>query len=325
MSDHEHATSTQARALVPDRQPGPLRRRDAEAGRRALARRSRRTSTPEAAGPRGLEADAERARTRSPRSAWRPTRRPPASASSPGCTPSRRRRCGSPGSPGCAKPLAHLHTQFNRELPWARDRHGLHEPEPVGPRRPRVRVHRRAPAARPRRSWSATGRTTRSLAELDGWSRVACAVAESRKLKIARFGGMNMREVAVTGGDRVEAQIQLGWSINGYGVGDLVGRIAEVARRRGRPAGRGVRGRRTRWRRRCAGAARSARACATPPGRRSACAASSTSGGFGAFTTTFEDLHGLKQLPGLACQRLMADGYGFGAEGDWKTAGARPR
>ena len=44
--------------------------------------------------------------------------------------------------------------------------------------------------------------------------------------------------------------------------------------------------------------------------------------GFGAFTTTFEDLHGLNQLPGLACQRLMADGYGFGAEGDWKTAGA---
>ncbi len=61
-----------------------------------------------------------------------------------------------------------------------------------------------------------------------------------------------------------------------------------------------------------------------PPGRRSGCARSSRSGGYGAFTTTFEDLHGLNQLPGLACQRLMADGYGFGAEGDWKTAGARP-
>ena len=67
------------------------------------------------------------------------------------------------------------------------------------------------------------------IADLDAWSRVACAVAESRNLKIVRFGGMNMREVAVTGGDRLEAQIQLGWSTNGYGVGDLVARIAEVA------------------------------------------------------------------------------------------------
>ncbi len=66
------------------------------------------------------------------------------------------------------------------------------------------------------------------IAELDSWSRVACAVAESRKLKIVRFGGMNMREVAVTGGDRLEAQIQLGWSTNGYGVGDLVVQIADV-------------------------------------------------------------------------------------------------
>src|SRR6185503_8068956 len=66
------------------------------------------------------------------------------------------------------------------------------------------------------------------LEELAGFSRSALAMAESRKLKIARFGGMNMREVAVTGGDRVEAQIKLGWSINGYAMGDLAARIAEV-------------------------------------------------------------------------------------------------
>src|SRR5947208_3266716 len=66
------------------------------------------------------------------------------------------------------------------------------------------------------------------IAELEGWSRVACAAAESRRLKIVRFGGMNMREVAVTGGDRVEAEIQFGWSVNGHAVGDLVERIAEV-------------------------------------------------------------------------------------------------
>ena len=155
--------------------------------------------------------------------------------------------------------------------------------------------------------------------ELAGWARAALALAESRRLKIARFGGMNMREVAVTGGDRVEAQIQLGWSINGYGVGDLVGRIAEVSDaevdrlvqeyeasytlaaplRKGGDRRENLRD-----------AAR----------QEIAMRAFLEAGGFGAFTTTFEDLHGLKQLPGLACQRLMAEGYGFGAEGDWKTA-----
>jgi L-arabinose isomerase len=145
-------------------------------------------------------------------------------------------------------------------------------------------------------------------------------MAESRKLKIARFGGMNMREVAVTGGDRVEAQIKLGWSVNGYGVGDLVARIADVSDakvdklvkeyeasyalaaplKKGGEKHESIRD-----------AAR----------QEIAMRAFLEEGEFGAFTTTFEDLHGLNQLPGLACQRLMADGYGFGAEGDWKTAG----
>jgi L-arabinose isomerase len=157
------------------------------------------------------------------------------------------------------------------------------------------------------------------LEELAVWSRAALAMAESRRLKIARLGGMNMREVAVTGGDRVEAQIQLGWSINGYAMGDLVAHIAEVsdsavdalvreyedtytlaaAVRRGGDKHESVRH-----------AAR----------QEIAMREFLTSGGFGAFTTTFEDLHGMKQLPGLACQRLMAEGYGFGAEGDWKTS-----
>jgi L-arabinose isomerase len=158
------------------------------------------------------------------------------------------------------KPLAHLHTQFNRELPWGeidmdfmnlnQSAHGDREYGFIGAR---LRMDRTIVVGH----WQ----DAEVLAELAGWARSALALDESRNLKIARFGGMNMREVAVTGGDRVEAQIKLGWSINGYGVG-----------------------------------------------------------GFGAFTTTFEDLHGLKQLPGLACQRLMAQGYGFGAEGDWKTS-----
>jgi L-arabinose isomerase len=216
------------------------------------------------------------------------------------------------------KPLAHLHTQFNSELPWGeidmdfmnlnQSAHGDREYGFIGAR---LRLNRKIVVGH----WQ----DPEVLDELGGWARAALALAESRQLKIARFGGMNMREVAVTGGDRVEAQIKLGWSINGYGVGDLVGPIAEVADadvdrlvkeyeasyafaaplRRG-----GERHENVRY------AAR----------QEIAMRGFLEAGGFRAFTTTFEDLHGLKQLPGLACQRLMADGYGFGAEGDWKTA-----
>ena len=117
------------------------------------------------------------------------------------------------------KPLAHLHTQFNRELPWSeidmgfmnlnQSAHGDREYGFIGAR-----------LGSTAGSWSAIGRTKTRSRSSTRWGRVALAVAESRRLKVARFGGMNMREVAVTGGDRVEAQIQLGWSINGYGVGD---------------------------------------------------------------------------------------------------------
>ncbi len=160
-----------------------------------------------------------------------------------------------------------------------RDRHGLHEPEPVRPRRPGVRVHRARGCGCTGRSWSATGRTPEVLDELAGWARAALALAESQRLKIARFGGMNMREVAVTGGDRVEAQIQLGWSINGY-----AGGRPGPPRRPRSPTPRWTSWSRstrapTRWRRRCARAARSARACATRPGRRSPCAPSSRRAG----------------------------------------------
>jgi L-arabinose isomerase len=216
------------------------------------------------------------------------------------------------------KPLAHLHTQFNRELPWGeidmdfmnlnQSAHGDREYGFIGAR---LRLNRKIVVGH----WQ----DAEVAEELAGWGRAALALAESRTLKIARFGGTNMREVAVTGGDRVEAQIQLGWSINGYGVGDLARRVAEVsdaevdrlveeyeatyalapAARKGGPQRESVRD-----------AAR----------QEIAMRAFLEEGGFGAFTTTFEDLHGLKQLPGLASQRLMAQGYGFGAEGDWKTA-----
>ncbi|WP_437738308.1 L-arabinose isomerase [Sorangium sp. So ce1335] len=217
------------------------------------------------------------------------------------------------------KPIAHLHTQHNRELPWGtidmdfmnlnQAAHGDREFGYIGAR---LRIERKVVVGH----W--TDRDV--LAKLDVWARAACAALDARRLKIARFGGMNMREVAVTGGDRVEAQVKLGWSVNGYAVGDLVGRIAEIgdgeverlvaeyedaytvvpALRKG-----GARHAELRYAARQEAALRSFL----------------EEGGFGGFTTTFEDLHGLKQLPGLAVQRLMAEGYGFGAEGDWKSCG----
>jgi L-arabinose isomerase len=216
------------------------------------------------------------------------------------------------------KPLAHLHTQYNRELPWGeidmdfmnlnQSAHGDREYGFIGAR---LRMNRKIVVGH----WQ----DAEVVEDLAGWGRAALALAESHKLKIARLGGMNMREVAVTGGDRVEAQIQLGWSINGYGVGDLVARIAEVS---DTEVDRLVNEYEATYAlaaplRKDGEQHESVRDAAR---QEIALRAFLEQGGFGAFTTTFEDLHGLKQLPGLACQRLMAEGYGFGAEGDWKTA-----
>src|SRR5450631_1471058 len=216
------------------------------------------------------------------------------------------------------RPLLHLHTQFNQELPWSeidmdfmnlnQSAHGDRE---FGFITSRLRLNNKIVVGH----WQDAD----VIAELEAWSRVACAVAESRNLKIVRFGGMNMREVAVTGGDRVEAQIQLGWSTNGHAVGDLAKRIAEVA---DAEVDRLVQEYESKY----VLAPVLLKGGAQREGLRDAAKQEIgmrgflTSGGYGAFTTTFEDLYGLKQLPGLACQRLMADGYGFGAEGDWKTA-----
>jgi L-arabinose isomerase len=132
-------------------------------------------------------------------------------------------------------------------------------------------------------------------------------------MKVARFGD-NMREVAVTEGNKVSAQRQFGYSVNGYGVGDLV---AEIGKVKDAEADSLVRQYREQYDVRTSDGQGSLREQARiEAGLR----AFLQKGGFGAFTTTFEDLHGLAQLPGLAVQRLMADGYGFGAEGDWKTA-----
>ncbi len=216
------------------------------------------------------------------------------------------------------KPLLHLHTQFNRELPWAdidmdfmnlnQAAHGDREYGFIGAR---LRL--------PRKVVVGFWQDDEVLSSLDGWARSALAFAESRRLKIARFGGTNMREVAVTGGDRVEAQIKLGWAVNGHAVGDLVRRVQAVSDAQVKELTDEY----------------EATYAVVPMLRKggerheelrhvarqeAGMKAFLEEGEFGAFTTTFEDLHGLHELPGFASQRLMAQGYGFAAEGDWKTA-----
>ncbi|MBV8561899.1 MAG: L-arabinose isomerase [Actinobacteria bacterium] len=215
------------------------------------------------------------------------------------------------------KPLLHLHTQFNRELPWAEidmafmnlnqsahgDRELGHVQTRLGLRRKTVAGHWSDPAV---------------VGRIAAWARAARGWRELQRLRVARFGD-NMREVAVTEGDKVEAQIRLGVSVNGYGIDELVALVREApdahvdelcrayedeyelvpALREGGERRESLRD-----------------AARIEAGLR----AFLDGGGFKAFTDTFQDLGGLPQLPGIAVQRLMADGYGFGAEGDWKTA-----
>lgn len=215
------------------------------------------------------------------------------------------------------KPLLQLHTQFNRDIPWDsidmdfmnlnQSAHGDRE---FGHITARLRLRRKVIAG----YW----KDLQIREEIGQWTRAATASVVGQSLKVARFGD-NMRDVAVTEGDKVEAQARFGWSVNGYGVGDLVECIngfsdAEIdAQLRVyeelydfAPNLRSAGPLRDRVREQAK----------IELGLR----AFLSSGGFDAFTTTFEDLHGLAQLPGLAVQRLMADGYGFAGEGDWKTA-----
>ena len=215
------------------------------------------------------------------------------------------------------KPLLHLHTQYNREIPWSeidmdfmnlnQSAHGDREFGFIGSR---MRLNRKVVVGH----WQDDD----IQASIGIWVRAACAWSDAQGGKIARFGD-NMRDVAVTEGDKVEAQIRLGYDVYGYGVGDLVELINQVAD------------------------AEIDKLVQTyfdeydvvpalePNGEKHASLREGArieiglrnflgAGNFKAFTTTFEDLHGLEQLPGLAVQRLMRDGYGFGAEGDWKTS-----
>ncbi len=215
------------------------------------------------------------------------------------------------------KPFVHLHTQFNRSLPWStidmdfmnlnQSAHGDREFGFIGSR---MHLNRKVIVG----YWQDQD----VLSKLANWLRAARAWHDIQRAKVVRFGD-NMRDVAVTEGDKVAAQMQFGFSVYGYGVADLV-RItnevtdSEVDRLVAEYDDRYTVAESLRH----GGEQRQAlrEAARIELGLRAFLEA----GSFKAFTTTFEDLHGLAQLPGLAVQRLMADGYGFGAEGDWKTA-----
>ena len=214
------------------------------------------------------------------------------------------------------KPLAHLHTQHNRDIPWASIdmdfmnlNQAAHGDREHGFIMTRLRLNRKVVAG----YWQDPGVQQR----LGAWCRAAAAWHDWQGGRFCRFGD-NMREVAVTEGDKVGAQIQFGYSVNGYGVAELVKCVAaasdtEVDRLVGD------------YEASYTLAPQLRKNGAQRPGLREAARIEAglrafvNAGGFKGFTTTFEDLPGLAQLPGLAVQRLMADGYGFGAEGDWKT------
>ena len=215
------------------------------------------------------------------------------------------------------KPLCHLHTQFNAEIPWNsidmdfmnlnQSAHGDRE---FGFIMSRMRKKRKVVVGH----WE----DERIHKKIGNWSRVALGWDEFQNLKVARFGD-NMREVAVTEGDKVEAQIRFGFSVNGFDSSDItkkmetiseaeVNKLVTIYEDSYHLAPTLQQG----------GSQRESllEAAKIELGLR----AFLEEGGFKAFTDTFENLGGLKQLPGIAVQRLMADGYGFGGEGDWKTA-----
>jgi L-arabinose isomerase len=211
------------------------------------------------------------------------------------------------------KPYLHLHTQFNRDLPWGSIdmdfmnlNQAAHGDREFGFICTRLRQSRKVVVGH----WQDEEVHDR----VGAWMRAACGWAETRRLKVARFGD-NMREVAVTEGDKVAAQRQFGYSVNGYGVGDLVAAIGKVSDAETDTV---LKHYREQYHVKASDAqqANLREQARIEAGMRRFL----EQGGFDAFTTTFEDLHGLGQLPGLAVQRLMADGYGFGAEGDWKTS-----
>jgi L-arabinose isomerase len=216
-----------------------------------------------------------------------------------------------------SKPLLHLHTQFNRDIPWGdidmdfmnlnQSAHGDRE---FGFIMTRMRLNRKVVVGH----WQ----DEEVLDRINVWTRVAAGWHDWQGARFVRFGD-NMRYVAVTDGDKVEAEYKFGFSVNTHGIGDLVKvidevsdasvekliqeyndkyKLADVLKKNGSRYSSLV------------------DAARIELGMR----AFLEDGNYKGYSDTFEDLHGMKQLPGIASQRLMGSGYGFAGEGDWKTA-----
>lgn len=209
------------------------------------------------------------------------------------------------------KPYLHLHTQYNQEIPneeidmdfmnLNQAAHGDREHGFIGTR---MRLSRKIIVG----YWN-----DKKVKEKIGlWMRSAAGVMVSKTLKVARFGD-NMRNVAVTEGDKVEAEIKLGWSVNTYPVGDLLPYIDKVSEAE-------IDALMEEYKREYEIKTGNLISVRYQARLEIGLEKFLKDGQFDAFVNTFEDLHGLKQLPGLASQRLMAKGYGFGPEGDWKVA-----
>lgn len=215
------------------------------------------------------------------------------------------------------KPLLHFHTQFNRDIPWQnidmdfmnlnQSAHGGREYGFIGTR---LQIPRKVVVGH----WQSSEVATK----IGKWMQTAVAVTEGANIRVARFGD-NMRHVAVTDGDKIEAQIKFGWTVDYYGIGDLVEEMERIP-------GEAVEELYKEYNKlyilpqeaKEPGAVKDSimEQARIELGLK----AFLSKRNYNAFTTNFEDLHGMEQLPGLAAQRLMAMGYGFAGEGDWRTA-----
>ncbi|MDN3581456.1 L-arabinose isomerase [Mucilaginibacter flavus] len=215
------------------------------------------------------------------------------------------------------KPMLHLHTQYNRDIPWSsidmdfmnlnQSAHGDRE---FGFMVSRMRMNRKVVVGH----WQ----DPEALAQIETWTRAAAGWYDWQGAKFARFGD-NMRFVAVTDGDKVEAELKFGFSVNTYGIGDLVAVINAVSEESISELIEEYEATYTMADDLKKGGAKHQSvydAAKIELGLRKFL----VDGGFKGFSDTFEDLHGMIQLPGIAAQRLMADGFGFAGEGDWKTA-----
>ena len=209
------------------------------------------------------------------------------------------------------KPYLHLHTQCNREIPWDgidMDFMNLNQSAHGDREHGFIAARLRKPRIIAAGYWQDKD-TQKKIAD---FMAAAAGAAESRGVRCARFGD-NMREVAVTEGDKIEAQIKLGWHVNSWGIGDLADMMTEIP---GADVDAAF----------AAAAARYELASDDTEEVKNqlriklALERFMKAEGITAFVTAFQDLHGMKSLPGMASQMLMEEGYGFGAEGDWKTA-----